>query len=413
MAKQLVEEEKVFAILGPSTSGESMKIKQYMDDNATLLLSCAAAEAITTPILKWVFKTPQNDANAVRWIFTRHEEEGPEEDRRARAATAASARPARAQLEKLAPEFGIEIAIAEEYDKAAVDLDAEVTKLKAKEVEAVVNWSIEPAQSKVPVSMRKMGWMVPLYQSHGFGNIKYVEAAGPAAEGILFPAGRLLVAEGLPDAHPQKALLLKYKKDYEAATKEAAEHLRRPRLRRLHAARQGHRGRRRRQGEGPRGPRGPQGLRRHRRRLQLLRHGPQRPRHGRLRTADRQGRQVRARPVDTLLCPDARGRSAAAPGQGDSHEQRHPPAVLRGRRDLRHHLRRRGHRLHDHLQHHRHHQFRPGRVPDDRRHDGGHAAAVPAAAARDPRRRGDHDARRRARSRCSSSAGSTAPPCCA
>ena len=27
-AKQLVEEEKVFAILGPSTSGESMKIKQ-------------------------------------------------------------------------------------------------------------------------------------------------------------------------------------------------------------------------------------------------------------------------------------------------------------------------------------------------------------------------------------------------
>ena len=96
-----------------------------------------------------------------------------------------------------------------------------VTKLKAKDVQAVVNWSIEPAQSKVPVSIRKMGWNVPIYQSHGFGNIKYAEACGPAAEGILFPAGRLLVAEALPDAHPQKALLLKYKKDYEAATKEA------------------------------------------------------------------------------------------------------------------------------------------------------------------------------------------------
>ena len=96
-----------------------------------------------------------------------------------------------------------------------------VTKLKAKDVQAVVNWSIEPAQSKVPVSIRKMGWNVPLYQSHGFGNIKYAEACGPAAEGILFPAGRLLVADGLPDTHPQKALLMKYKKDYEAATKEA------------------------------------------------------------------------------------------------------------------------------------------------------------------------------------------------
>jgi branched-chain amino acid transport system substrate-binding protein len=215
LAKQLVEEDKVFAVIGPSTSGESMKIKQYMDENATLLLSCAAAEAITTPILKWVFKTPQNDANAVRWIFGDMKKKGLKKVG-VLASNSGFGKAGQGQLEKLAPEFGIEIVIAETYDKAAVDLDAEVTKLKSKDVEAVVNWSIEPAQSKVPVSMRKMGWMVPLYQSHGFGNIKYVEAAGPAAEGILFPAGRLLVADGLPDSNVQKALLLKYKKDYAA-----------------------------------------------------------------------------------------------------------------------------------------------------------------------------------------------------
>ena len=221
MAKQLVEEEKVFAILGPSTSGESMKIKQYMEENATLLLSCAAAEAITTPILKWVFKTPQNDANAARWIFTDMKKKGIKKVG-VLVSNSGFGKAGQGQLEKLAPEFGIEIVIAETYDKAAVDLDAEVTKLKAKEVEAVVNWSIEPAQSKVPVSMRKMGWMVPLYQSHGFGNIKYAEAAGPAAEGILFPAGRLLVADSLADTHPQKSVLMKYKKDYEAKNNEYA-----------------------------------------------------------------------------------------------------------------------------------------------------------------------------------------------
>jgi len=220
LAKQLVEEEKVFAILGPSTSGESMKIKQYLEDNATLLLSCAAAEAITTPVLKWVFKTPQNDANAVRWIFGDLKKKGITKIGVLHSNTGFG-KAGKGQLEKLAPEFGIEIAIAEEYDKAAVDLDAEVTKLKAKEVQAVVNWSIEPAQSKVPVSMRKLAWGVPIYQSHGFGNIKYAEAAGPAAEGILFPAGRLLVVDALADAHPQKALLSKYQKDYEAFAKEA------------------------------------------------------------------------------------------------------------------------------------------------------------------------------------------------
>jgi len=63
--------------------------------------------------------------------------------------------------------------------------------------------------------MRQAGWDVPLFQSHGFGNIKYVEAGGAAAEGIIFPAGRLLVAGSLPDDNPQKTLLLKYKIDYE------------------------------------------------------------------------------------------------------------------------------------------------------------------------------------------------------
>jgi branched-chain amino acid transport system substrate-binding protein len=220
-AKQLVEEDKVFAILGPSTSGESMKIKQYVDESGTILLSCAAAESITTPIMKWVFKTPQNDANAVRWIFGDLKKKGLKKIG-VLASNSGFGKAGQAQLEKLAPEFGIEIAIAETYAKDAVDLDAEVTKLKAKEVQAVVNWSIEPAQSKVPVSMRKMGWLAPLYQSHGFGNIKYAEAAGPAAEGILFPAGRLLVADGLADGHPQKALLRAYRADYEKAAGEAA-----------------------------------------------------------------------------------------------------------------------------------------------------------------------------------------------
>ena len=41
-----------------------------------------------------------------------------------------------------------------------------------------------------------------------------------AAEGILFPAGRLLVAGDLPDSHPQKKLLAAYKKNYEALYKE-------------------------------------------------------------------------------------------------------------------------------------------------------------------------------------------------
>ena len=69
-----------------------------------------------------------------------------------------------------------------------------LTKVKGKAgVQAVVNWSIVPAQSIVAKNMKQLGLDVPLFQSHGFGNRKYVEQAGVAAEGTLFPASRIVV----------------------------------------------------------------------------------------------------------------------------------------------------------------------------------------------------------------------------
>jgi hypothetical protein len=71
-------------------------------------------------------------------------------------------------------------------------------------------------------NMKQVGLDVPLFQSHGFGNIKYVEKGDEAANGTIFPGGRLLVAYDLPDDHPQKNVLVKYKADYEAQFKEDA-----------------------------------------------------------------------------------------------------------------------------------------------------------------------------------------------
>jgi branched-chain amino acid transport system substrate-binding protein len=220
-AKQLIEEEKVFAIIGPSTSGETMKIKGIMEEGKTILLSCAAAEVIVNPVAKYVFKTPQKDSFAVRWIFGDMKKKGIKKVGLVSGNTGFG-KAGMAQLKSAAPEFGLEVVIAEVYDKKATDLTAVVTKLKGAGVEAVVNWSIVPAQAIVPKNMKQIGLNVPLYQSHGFGNIKYVEAAGAAAEGIIFPAGRLLVSDVLPDDNPQKAVLVKYKTDFESKYGEKA-----------------------------------------------------------------------------------------------------------------------------------------------------------------------------------------------
>lgn len=214
-AKQLVEEDKVLAIIGPSTSGETMAIKDYMEQSKAILMSCGAAEVIVNPVAKYVFKTPQKDSFAIKKIFAKMNEMGIKKIGLAAGGTGFG-KAGKAQIEKLAPEFGITVVIAEVYSPADTDLTPIVNKLKNAGVEAVINWSIVPAQSIIIKNMRQQGFDVPLFQSHGFGNIKYVEAAGVAAEGVIFPAGRLLIADTLPDDNVQKAMLIKYKNDYEA-----------------------------------------------------------------------------------------------------------------------------------------------------------------------------------------------------
>jgi len=221
-AKQLIEEEKVLAIIGPSTSGETMKIKNICEQAKTPMLSCGAAEVIVNPVASYVFKTPQKDSFAVKKIYMEMNKMGIKKIA-VLAGNTGFGKAGKGQLLKIAPEFGIEVVEVEVYDKKSNDLSAVVAKIKAnKDVEAVINWSIVPAQAIVAKNMRQAGWDVPLFQSHGFGNIKYVEAAGAAAEGIIFPAGRLLIADTLPADNAQKALLMAYIKNYETKFKEPA-----------------------------------------------------------------------------------------------------------------------------------------------------------------------------------------------
>jgi branched-chain amino acid transport system substrate-binding protein len=219
-AKQLIEEEQVVAIIGPSTSGETMQIKALCEENGMILMSCAAAEVIVNPVAKYVFKTPQKDSQAITWIYRTMKDKGIKQIA-VLTSNDGFGVAGKKQLEDLAKTDGIEILVNEVYDKAATDLTDILTKVKgAAGVQAVVNWSIVPAQSLVAKNMKQLGLNVPLFQSHGFGNPKYVQQAGVAAEGILFPAGRLLVVDSLPAQHPQKQVLATYKQDYESKYKE-------------------------------------------------------------------------------------------------------------------------------------------------------------------------------------------------
>jgi len=215
-AKKLISSERVDVVIGPSRSGTTMAVVPIFQAAQVPLVSCAALAAIVEPVeeRKWIFKTPQMDSDCVTRIYEHMQGKGIKKVALI-TGTTGFGKGGRDQLKKLGAKMGMEIVADKTYGPGDTNMTAQLTTIKASGAQALVNWSIVPAQSIVPKDMKKIGLAIPLYQSHGFGNLKYVQLAGPAAEGIIFPAGPLLAADTLPDNHPQKKLLLEYRDAYE------------------------------------------------------------------------------------------------------------------------------------------------------------------------------------------------------
>ncbi len=230
--RKLLEKDNVIAVIGPSTSGASMAVVPIMEKAKTPLVSCAAALSIVTPKSemdrivaaqkfempkkqnKWIFKTPQTDTSAVEAIFDYMKKKGI-----SRVAiitvTDGFGTLGRQELKRVAPAYGMTIVADERYGPKDSDMTAQLTKIKGTDAQALVNWSVGPVQPLVTKNWKQLEMKIPLYQSHGFGSKRYIDLAGGAAEGVICPLGRLVVADKIKADHPQKAVLMKYKGEYE------------------------------------------------------------------------------------------------------------------------------------------------------------------------------------------------------
>ncbi len=217
-AKSLIKKEKVPVIIGPSLSGHSMALIPIMQKAEVPLISCAARRDIIHPAAerKWIFKVPQTDMQAVGRIFAHIKSKGKSRVAIISVNTGFGAG-GRNQLLAQAKGAGINIVADERYGPKDSDITAQLTKIKAKRPHAIINWSIGPTQVLVVRTWADLGMKnISLYQSHGFGSKRNIVASGGAAEGVMCPLGLVNIADLVPADNPQKKVIMKYKKDYEA-----------------------------------------------------------------------------------------------------------------------------------------------------------------------------------------------------
>jgi branched-chain amino acid transport system substrate-binding protein len=222
-ATRLIKEDKVVAIIGPSTTGDSMAVIPIVEKAQVPLVSCAAGIKITEPVKKWVFKTAQNDSLAVSRIYE-HLKKHKINKVAILTVSDSFGSSGREQLKAQAASFGIQIVNDDTYGPKDTDMTPQLTKIRGSQAQALICWGTNPGPAVIARNAKQLGLKLPLYMSHGVSSKKFIVLAGEAAEGIILPSGRVLVADLLPNSDKQKKSLLSYVKDYQNHYKAEGDH---------------------------------------------------------------------------------------------------------------------------------------------------------------------------------------------
>lgn len=217
--KRLLEQDEVDAIIGGTTTGETMAVVPLIAEAGRPFISLGGASVIVDPVNPWVFKTPHSDTMAVEKVYA--------DMRRSGIATIGLIAGAGgfdkscvAQAEALAAQHGITIAASEQYGQGDTDVTPQLTRIKEAGVEAVLFCGFGAASTIVNKNFAQLAMGVPLYHNHGSCSKQMITGSGGAAEGVRLPCAALLVAAQLPASDRQRAAALDYAAAYTGAYNE-------------------------------------------------------------------------------------------------------------------------------------------------------------------------------------------------
>ena len=215
VAKRLVENEKVVALIGPTRTGTGMAVKKYLESKQIPTVMTVGGDPVIMEgvhggknfgTAKFIFKSPQRSSIAVKKIYLYLQANG---YRKVALITASDGfgRDGKRWLTKLAAQYGLEIVADESFEPKDADMTTQLTKIKSTDAQVIVCWTIGPAGSIVAKNVKQLAVKLPLVQCHGLPDPKYIELAGSASEGNVMPSTKLMAADQLPKADPQRQII--------------------------------------------------------------------------------------------------------------------------------------------------------------------------------------------------------------
>lgn len=218
-AKKLISESKVDIVIGSTTTPNSLAMIDVAAETETPMIAMAASARIVDPMddkRKWVFKTPQNDAQMSTAII----EHMTNNNIKTVAYIGFSDAYGEGwwnEFSKLAEVRKIKVVANERFNRVDTSVTGQVLKVLAAKPDAVLIGGAGTPAALPQKSLKEKGYKGLIYQTHGVANNDFLRVCGKDCEGTVLPTGPMLVAEQLPADNPVKKSASEYVSKYEAA----------------------------------------------------------------------------------------------------------------------------------------------------------------------------------------------------
>ena len=219
-AVELLERGDIVALIGSSGTGPTLAMKQEATKRQVPLVCMAAGANIMEGDNTWIFRTPPTATEAgkkaleyiggtlkVKKIALLYD-------------TNAFGTDGKAVVEKEAPNYGLEVVASEGYQTNETEegMDTHLTNVMTYKPEAIVVWGTNPGPAIIAKKMKDKGINLPYVGSHGIANQQFLQLAGEAANGVVFPAGKMLIFEKIMEPGSEEyEFLMDFSQAYQEA----------------------------------------------------------------------------------------------------------------------------------------------------------------------------------------------------
>lgn len=210
---ELIDQDQVIAIIGPTSTDSSMAALADIEKAQIPIISLASASFISDPVNKWVFQVPWPNGLAVSKTFDYLKNKGIKrigllfED-------SSFGSDGKREMDEKAEEYGLEVVSSESYAQGEKDITSQLAKIKGVGVDTVMVWGAGKAPAFIAKDMKQMSIDIPYVGAPGIAGKKFIEEAGTASEGAVFPTGKIIVPETYGEGSRGDKLAGQLAKDY-------------------------------------------------------------------------------------------------------------------------------------------------------------------------------------------------------